>query len=133
MFKRIQRNPKEPFVMYAPFVSDLLSASKRPIIIGYEKPVSKRGWVLHFGKVFFAGAVVFSVVLALVWTIAKRYKNKKRNWRETSRLDFIDDVSKAVHTNVDFAHASLDELEGALLQVENELDYLVSQTEKNKK
>lgn len=58
----------------------------------------------------------------IINALFRRYKNNKQNFEDDSRFDFIDEVTERADDTFDFDNASLEELEEALLRVENDLN-----------
>lgn len=67
------------------------------------------------------GILIAAGVLFGVWTFFRRAKTRTRTYQGSDRFDLIDEVSHDMADYTDISKASLDELEAALLKIENEL------------
>ena len=73
-------------------------------------------------KGLFIGLAVLGVVAGVTALLFKKYKEKRQNVNDESRFDLINDVGDIKKDDFDFDNASLEELEDAMLRVENGLD-----------
>ncbi len=93
-------------------INDVKKASLKDRVCDNLKKWRKVGIVL---------AVLIGVGI-LVNALFRRYKTNKQNFEDDSRFDFIDEVTERADDTFDFDNASLEELEEALLRVENDLN-----------
>ena len=70
--------------------------------------------------------IIFLTILGvgiLCNLLLRRYRRQKENLMASNRFDLIHEVGDETHSSFDFDHASLEELEEALLRVENDLNH----------
>lgn len=61
----------------------------------------------------------------------RRYKKNKQNLEDDSRFNFIDEVTERANDTFDFDNASLEDLEEALLRIENDLNEVTDTLNEN--
>lgn len=85
---------------------------------------------MNIKKVSFVTLLIIAFCMVMAYAV-RRIKNNKMNFTDNTRFDvaYGDELSESID-EFDFEHASLEELEEALLRVENELNEVSAAIEK---
>lgn len=92
----------------------------RPIVVHLDH-VERKSWLRKIVLTSLFGLAIAAAVLFGVWYFFRRAKTRTKSYKGVDRFGFIDEVSQNISPSTDISMASLDELEAALLEAENQL------------
>lgn len=102
-------------------IGAISSDGLQPIVIQLQNKETRVSWLRKVLISSFVGIAIAIAVLSALWILFRRFKSKSRTINDPNRYDLIDEVNENLADQTDISKATLDELEAALLRVENEL------------